>query len=95
ANALVPGWGNTIFQSANEMAANAMVRERLDEIQAQTETEKEWWEKRRETIRQDFEKELNDEGQPKVDAKAVISDDDGVLVDSATATPSKKKKGKK
>ncbi|KAK9421675.1 putative Pre protein translocase subunit Sec66-domain-containing protein [Seiridium unicorne] len=98
ANALVPGWGNTIFQSANEMAANAMLRERLDEIQAQTEPEKEWWEKRREVIRQDFEKELNEEAGVKTDARGV-SDDDGVLVDSGTpaATPgsAKKKKGKK
>ncbi|KAI0125951.1 Pre protein translocase subunit Sec66-domain-containing protein [Xylariales sp. AK1849] len=102
ANALAPGWGQSIFQSANEMAANTMLRNRLDEIQAQTESEKEWWTKRREVIRQDFEKELNDEetaaAATKIDAR-IGSDDDGVLVDSGTpaATPSggKKKKGKK
>ncbi|KAH6646416.1 Pre protein translocase subunit Sec66-domain-containing protein [Truncatella angustata] len=96
ANALAPGWGNTIFQSANEMAANTMLRERLDEIEAQTEPEKEWWEKRREVIRQDFEKELDAEAAPKPDVR-LGSDDDGVLVDSGTpsSTPSKKKKGKK
>lgn len=80
------------------MAANTMLRERIEEIQAQVEPEKEWWEKRRNSIRQDFEKELDEESAPKTDIRPV-SDDDGVLVDSATATsagtPSKKKKGKK
>ncbi|KAH8676299.1 Sec62/63 complex, subunit Sec66 [Xylariales sp. PMI_506] len=95
ANALAPGWGQTIFQSANEMAANAILRKRLDEIQGQVDSEKEWWEKRREIIRQDFEKELDEDASKATEAK-VQSDDDGVLVDSATATPSKKKKsGKK
>lgn len=79
------------------MAANTMLRERLEEIEAQAEPEKEWWEKRREVIRQDFEDELNEEeAAAKTDAK-VVSDDDGVLVDPSTpsGTPSKKKKGKK
>lgn len=75
-----------------------MLRERIEEIQAQAEPEKEWWEKRRESIRQDFEKELDEENTTKTEAR-LVSDDDGVLVDSASATPagtpSKKKKGKK
>lgn len=101
ANALAPGWGNTIFQSANEMAANAVLRTRLDEIQEKTEAEKEWWERRREAIRQDFEKELNEEEQQQQAAHSTKagSDEDGVLVDSGSAsvpsTPGKKKKGKK
>jgi translocation protein SEC66 len=75
-----------------------MLRDRLDEIQGQTEAEKQWWEKRREVIRSDFEKELDDEAASKKDVK-IGSDDDGVLVDSGTpaSTPgsSKKKKSKK
>jgi translocation protein SEC66 len=100
ANALAQGWGQTIFQSANEIAANTMLRDKLEEIQEQTDSEKEWWEKRREAIRQDFEKELDEEEQKdtKKDTK-IGSDDDGVLVDSSTpaVTPgsAKKKKAKK
>lgn len=96
ANALAPNWGQTIFQSANEIAANTVLRKRLDEIQAQTEAEKEWWEKRRSTIQQDFMKEL-DEGEKA--PPSVGSEDEPVLVEqdtpSATPSGSKKKKGKK
>lgn len=59
ANGLSPNWGQVIFQSANEMAANNLFRARLDEIQAQTETEKVWWEKRRASIQTEFMKELD------------------------------------
>jgi translocation protein SEC66 len=95
ANALAPNWGQIIFQSANEVAANTTLRERLDEIQANTEAEKEWWEKRRATIKT---KELEE------DAEKVTSGDEPVIVENNTpsATPagtpsggSKKKKGKK
>ncbi|RQM06926.1 hypothetical protein DH86_00000078 [Scytalidium sp. 3C] len=60
ANALAPNWGQTIFQSANEIAANTIFRKRLDEIQSQTESEKEWWEKRRASIQAEFMKELDE-----------------------------------
>ncbi|KAI8632402.1 Sec62/63 complex, subunit Sec66 [Xylariaceae sp. FL1651] len=96
ANALAPGWGQTIFQSANEIAANTVLRTRLEEIEGRTKSDKEWWEKRREAIQKDFMKEL-DEGSVKSSTKAG-SDDDGILLESSTpaATPSssKKKKGK-
>ncbi|KAK8114620.1 preprotein translocase subunit Sec66 [Apiospora kogelbergensis] len=95
ANALAPGWGQTIFQSANEIAANTVLRNRLDEIQNKSAAEKEWWDKRRETIQTEFMKELEEE--PAKGSTKVSSDDDAVLVDSTTpvTTPSKKKKGKK
>ncbi|KAK3383397.1 Sec62/63 complex, subunit Sec66 [Lasiosphaeria ovina] len=100
ANALAPNWGQIIFQSANEIAANTVLKQRLDEIQAQTEREKEWWEKRRSTIKTEFLKELEDESE-KTQGK-VGSEDEPVLVDTNTpsATPvsgggSKKKKGRK
>lgn len=93
ANALAPNWGQTIFQSANEIAGNTTLRKRLDEIQAQAANEKEWWEKRRAAIQSDFMKELDDA------EKKPTSEDDAVLVDPSTpsGTPagSKKKRGKK
>ena len=59
ANALAPNWGQTIFQSANEIAANTLLRTKIDEIQAQTVSEKEWWEKRRASVQTEFMKELD------------------------------------
>ncbi|KAI0842053.1 Sec62/63 complex, subunit Sec66 [Hypoxylon sp. FL0890] len=98
ANALAPGWGQTIFQSANEIAANTMLRTRLEEIESRAATDKEWWEKRREAIKKDFLKELEEESSTKGSTKTA-SDDEGVLVDSgtpaATHSGSKKKKGGK
>ncbi|POR31855.1 Translocation protein sec66 [Tolypocladium paradoxum] len=89
ANALAPNWGPTIFQSAHEIAANTKLRQRLAEIQAQTVSEKQWWEKRRGQIQSEFMKELDD--SEKSSTKGA-SEDDAVLVD----TPSKGgKKGKK
>lgn len=72
-----------------------MLRNRLDEIQNKSAAEKEWWDKRRETIQTEFMKELEEE--PAKGSTKVSSDDDAVLVDSTTpvTTPSKKKKGKK
>jgi len=103
ANALAPNWGQSIFQSANEIAASAVFRNRLDEIQAQTDTEKEWWEKRRAAIESDFMKELD---APAETTKAVpttsksISDEDTVLVENENPAVNgqgsmRKKKGKR
>ncbi|KAF1991762.1 translocation protein [Aulographum hederae CBS 113979] len=92
ANAFQPNWGNTIFQTASEMANNALIRRRMEEIQSQTEAEKEWWEKKRAQTSSDFMKEL-DEGSstsglmsPKSVGTAAsttskASDDDAVLVE--------------
>ncbi|KAG9238539.1 Sec62/63 complex, subunit Sec66 [Amylocarpus encephaloides] len=92
ANALVPDWGQTIFQSANEIAAGTAFKTRLDEIQAQAKSEKEWWEKRRASIRSDFMKELD----APASSVGKTSDDDAVLVESASSTASiRKNKGKK
>lgn len=102
ANGLHPNWGQTIFQSANEIAANTMFRTRLNEIQAQTESEKAWWEKRRASIQSEFMKELD---APSTFASAKIlskasSDEDSVLVESGGPAASSKgsigrKRGKK
>jgi translocation protein SEC66 len=86
ANALSPNWGQSIFQSANEIAANTVFRKRLDEIQAQTESEKQWWEKRRASIQSEFMKELETDKSSTTPAKTpvskVSSDEDAILVES-------------
>lgn len=65
------------------------MRQRLDEIQAQVESEKQWWEKRRGDIQSDFMKELD--GSDTHLAKSA-ADEEAVLVEA----PAKKgKKGKK
>ncbi|KAL2269807.1 hypothetical protein VTJ83DRAFT_1991 [Remersonia thermophila] len=111
ANALVPGWGQIIFQSANEIAANKVLRDRLQEIEKNAEADKEWWEKRRATLQSELTKELDDEAasdkgsqshQSQADAptnRTTASEEDAVLVDadtpSAPATPSGASKKKK
>lgn len=76
-----------------------MLRRKLEEIEAKTDAEVEWWEKRRANIQQDFMKELDNEAGSVAGSVKAGSDEDGVLVDSSTpaATPgsSKKKKGGK
>ena len=62
ANALAPGWGTVIFQSANEIHANQKTRQRYDELQAQAKVDRELWDKKRASIQSDFMKELDDEG---------------------------------
>lgn len=95
ANGLAPNWGQTIFQNANEIAANGLFQDRLNEIESKVESETEWWEKRRAAISSDFMKELDEESGKKAPS------DDGILVDSGTSSRpgssagGKKKKGKK
>jgi translocation protein SEC66 len=57
ANALAPQWGNHIFQSANEMVNNKMLRDKLDVIKATLPAEKERWDAQRETARRELEGE--------------------------------------
>jgi translocation protein SEC66 len=104
ANAFSPNWGQTIFQSANEIASNQLIRKRMEELQATQESEREWWDRKKATIQSDFMKELDED--PAKAAKSTpagsrASDDDAVLVeaggpaDKSGAAGSKKKKGKK
>lgn len=88
ANAFAPNWGQTIFQSASEMAQNNHIRERLGEIMARAPEEKEWWDKRKETIQADFMKELDDE-------KVKSSEDDAVMVEAGGPAGTVGKGGKK
>ena len=104
ANAFAPNWGQSIFQSANEINQNNLLRERIAEIQGQLDAEKEWWEKKRAGIQTEFMKELEAERKgvtPDSSQRKTNSDDDAVLVEAdGPAQPQggvggKKKKGKK
>ena len=108
ANALATNWGQTIFQSANEMVQNAIIREKVAEIQEKGRADREWWDKERASIQSKFMQELHEEKPvetPKGAASGgVNSDEDAVLVEgggpaSGSAPGSKggtkKKKGKK
>ncbi|RAL01533.1 Sec63 complex subunit SEC66 [Aspergillus ibericus CBS 121593] len=98
ANAYVPGWGQTIFQSANEMLNNAIYRERMEKHQAKLEEEKQWWEKKKEG----YMKELDPESasaspaaaaaaaaaeEKKVEASAAASESGSGEATPATKTP--------
>ncbi|RMJ22480.1 translocation protein Sec66 [Aspergillus sp. HF37] len=98
ANAYAPNWGQTIFQSANEMMNNGLVRKIVDEHQAKLGEEREWWDRRKASIKQGFMKELDAEGSGSVAAGGAgaakgeglnpgttgpqTSDDDAVMVEA-------------
>jgi translocation protein SEC66 len=60
ANAFAPNWGQTIFQSANEMAQNALFRKQIEEQQSSAKEEREWWNRKKASIQEDFMKELEE-----------------------------------
>jgi len=105
ANAFAPIGGQVIFQSANEVNQSIIIKERTAEIQAQLESEKAWWEKKRAGIQSEFMKELDEaDGKPAAPVsqgrKTGSSDDDAVLVEAggpgeAQGGSAKKKKGTK
>ena len=78
ANALAPSWGQTIFQSANEMANNALIRQRYEEIQAQAKVDREWWDRKRATTQAEFMKELDTVGDTNAGSKATAANAAGV-----------------
>lgn len=88
ANAFQQGWGQIIFQSANEINQNRLIKERITELQSKVDAEKAWWEKRREGISSGFMAELEEESAKKAEAEAAAatkkssSDDDAVLVEA-------------
>ncbi|KAK4954499.1 Translocation protein S66 [Elasticomyces elasticus] len=57
ANAFSDNWGQVIFQSANEMNQNLLIKQRLAEIQETLQAEKAWWEKKRAGVQAEFLKE--------------------------------------
>lgn len=98
ANAYTPNWGQTIFQSANEMMNNDLYRQRIKEHEGKLAEERAWWEKKRASVQEGFMKELNEDETPSqqtpaaksseatTPAKAATSvqgsDDDAVLVEA-------------
>lgn len=70
ANAFSSNWGTVIFQSANEMANNDMLKKRLEVIFSTLPEEKKDWEARQQSIREVFMKELEGEGGPKTAGSA-------------------------
>ncbi|EFR01916.1 translocation protein sec66 [Nannizzia gypsea CBS 118893] len=99
ANAYTPGWGQVIFQSANEMFLNNMARTDINAFQATVTEEKEWWDRKRASIQEGFMKELEQEktgttessktkGDSTGDNTQAGSDEDTVLVDAASSTGS-------
>lgn len=107
ANAFAPNWGQTIFQSASEIAQNTNIRTTLADILATAGPEREAWEKRRETIRESFFDELDrlgDDGQganaaPAVKAPQSVGSsagaEDAVLVQGGGPADAGAKKGAK
>ncbi|KAI4247686.1 MAG: hypothetical protein L6R40_001272 [Gallowayella cf. fulva] len=109
ANALQSGWGQTIFQSANEMHHNTMLRKKLNTIQDRGKADKEWWQQEKATIKSKFMKELEEGG--KENSKPIVaargdktgSDEDTVLVEGggpgaasgSKSEATKKRKAKK
>ncbi|KAL8642143.1 MAG: hypothetical protein Q9228_001135 [Teloschistes exilis] len=87
ANALQPDWGQTIFQSANEMHHNAILRDKLNAIQTQGKADRQWWDHEKASIQSKFMKEL-DEGEKESTKLTATSgtdkfgsDEDAVVVD--------------
>jgi translocation protein SEC66 len=101
ANAYSPGWGQTIFQSANEMMNNDIYRKRMDDQQGKLEEERQWWSKKKSSIQEGFMKELEESSPaapstsatkpagtmtPARGASVQGSDDDAVLVEAETSS---------
>lgn len=109
ANAFAPNWGQTIFQSANEINQNILIKAKTAELHSQLEQQKSWWETKKAGIQSDFMKELesgSEESQPAIQKankpkveERKSSEEDAVLVEaggpSAGAGSGGKKKGKK
>lgn len=64
ANALATGWGNHIFQSANEIMVNRMTKKKIEEKRASLEEEKRVWEGVKEASRKELEGETTSAPTP-------------------------------
>lgn len=82
ANALAPNWGSTIFQSANEMVNNELIRKKVADIQAKGKADREWWDKERASIQSKFMKEL--------DEASSVKSGTGTGASKSSATPGEK-----
>ncbi|KAF9894218.1 translocation protein S66 [Aspergillus nanangensis] len=89
ANAYVPNWGQTIFQSANEMMNNVIYRDRMEFHQSKVDEERQWWDKKKATIQDGFMKELDAESATAAPGASTTSSSSSPLLKKldATATP--------
>ncbi|KAJ5199631.1 Sec62/63 complex subunit Sec66 [Penicillium cf. griseofulvum] len=87
ANAYVPGWGQTIFQSANEMMNNDIYRKRMDDQQKKLEEERQWWSKKKTSIQEGFMKELNEGSAASTDTAKTTSTTKSSEAASTPAAP--------
>ncbi|KAI5305274.1 hypothetical protein KEM56_004835 [Ascosphaera pollenicola] len=105
ANGYLSGWGQGIFQTANEIIINMTMREKMQEIQDTVKQEREAWDKKRSDMQQEIMQELGVENNAQRHVKkgsiSTIADDESIVGgSSAPGTPTsgggkKKKKGKK
>ncbi|RMD44154.1 hypothetical protein DV735_g974, partial [Chaetothyriales sp. CBS 134920] len=65
ANALTPGWGAVIFQSASEMVQNRSLRAKLDRVRETEAAEKEAWERTKAEARRELMAEEEEGGADK------------------------------
>lgn len=91
------------------MAQNALLRQRVAELQAQAKVDREWWDEKKASIQSEFMKELDEDSAKARPAAAtgdrIASDEDSVLVEAGgpastgsvagTKGGTKKRKGKK
>lgn len=96
ANALAPGWGQTIFQSASEMVQNHILKEKLAVHRQGIEEEKMMWNDKKERSRKELMGEAPAEGESaehfapvavtaevgNTVPKTGSSDEDGVMVET-------------
>jgi translocation protein SEC66 len=47
ANAYKEGWGQVIFQTANEMVNHDRLRERTEQVEIEAAEERKWWDEKR------------------------------------------------
>ncbi|CAI7650810.1 unnamed protein product [Penicillium pancosmium] len=89
ANAYTPNWGQTIFQSANEMMNNEIYRQRIKEHEDTLEEERVWWEKKRTSVKESFMKELNEDETSSPQTQSQTQSPAVKSSETAPATPAK------
>lgn len=96
ANAYAAGWGQTIFQSANEIANNTTLRQKVKAQQASVNEEREWWDRKKASIQEGFMKELDEGSSAKDTSKtpAASSTSNSTANNTAAATPAASVSGK-
>ncbi|KAK5738775.1 Translocation protein S66 [Elasticomyces elasticus] len=92
ANAFSDNWGQVIFQSANEMNQNLLIKQRLAEIQETLQAEKAWWEKKRAGVQAEFLKENGVTASEAAKEDETVKDDGEVVGSKPSEAPVPAKK---